>query len=601
MATFDYTSRDYLSIRQDLINRASRVLPEWNGNDASEFANVFVDLWAYIGDVLHYYVDRAASEAFLETATQKDSVLAIANLLDYIPAGVRSSRGFVNVRLNSFPTGETSYSIPQYTSFVGTGTDGKNYRFYNPDSSSAMTSVGATVSIALIQGKIVNNSQIGTSSGLANQKFRLPDPSVDIDSITIQVFEGPLSGGVPTAVEYQYVPQLVTASFIEKVFTARVASDGYTEILFGNGFNGKIPENNVAIIASYRTSDGSMGNLPANAIKFIEGSPSSYTSVISSSVFNGGADAESIDSIKNNVSRLYRTQDRAVSLQDYKDLTLQVPGVSKATAVHSAGGSFTISTSSIASSLVTFNTTTNHNFVVGQKVTISGVTGATSHNGTNLTIDEIVSTTSFRISTSRYGTTPTGSGTGGTATASSQVIIYPVVYQNTYPPVPVSSSVVLEIPTSIVESVESYFSTRSMLGVTARVIDPLNIGSPAIDKYVSYTPVYIRIKLYIRDNYVQSWVRDQVDQAVRSLLSFDNVYFNQRLTIGEVYRAILSVEGVDYAELYNLNGSYSGTDSVATVTNVQASTTRLLCFTDDLSGNLAVSFAPIVGGITGSN
>ena len=91
MTTFDYTNRDYTSIRNDLLNRASVVLPEWTSRDNSDFGMLFVDLVAYMGDILHYYVDQAARESFLETATRRSSLLAIASLLDYIPHGRTAS------------------------------------------------------------------------------------------------------------------------------------------------------------------------------------------------------------------------------------------------------------------------------------------------------------------------------------------------------------------------------------------------------------------------------------------------------------------------------------------------------------------------------
>ena len=63
MAAFDYTSRDYNSIRADLLARASEVLPEWTSRDSSDFGILFVDLVAYMGDIFHYYLDEAAKES----------------------------------------------------------------------------------------------------------------------------------------------------------------------------------------------------------------------------------------------------------------------------------------------------------------------------------------------------------------------------------------------------------------------------------------------------------------------------------------------------------------------------------------------------------
>lgn len=529
MATFDYTSRDFVSIRQDLIDRASRTIPEWNSDDSSDFANMFVDLWAYMGDILHFYIDRAAAETFLETATQRDSVLAIANLLDYRIGSVRASRGTVTIRVNSVPSGSSTYSIPQYTEFVGYDSEGTSYKFY---SSTATTSASAGEQgiVSLIQGEIVSLEELGESDGFINQRISLSKTGVDNDSITIQVFEGPVVNDEPTAVTYQYLENLSSAGYLDKVFTTTITSDGYTQIIFGNGYNGVIPTNGARIIAAYRTAAGSVGNLSANSIKTVNGIPSTYISIVSSSTMTGGADVESITSIKNNVAQLFRTQDRAVSLQDYKDLTLRVAGVSKATAVYEGGS-------------------------------------------------------------------------GSASCAGASVTIYPVPHQTTYPPEPTSGSVIIEIPTSIVESVENYFVNRSMAGVTARVTNPVNVGS--IDKYISCTPIYVGMRVNVLPTYVQSWVKEDVTNAIKDLLSFENVTFGQRVTIGDVYRAAMNVTGVEYVQLFHLHTSYLAVPvfpaalTGGTVNNIQVDSTKLPCFTDKLT-NPAISL-DMVGGITGSN
>jgi hypothetical protein len=523
MATFDYTSRDFLSIRQDLLARATKTIPEWNATDSSEFANVFVDLWAYMGDILHFYVDRAAGETFLETATQRESIQAIANLMDYIPASSRASRGQVTLKLNSLPSGATSYTVPQYTTFKGYDADKNEYNFYLANDSIPLDLTTTNQSTgSVVQGSLIFDELIGVSAGFTNQKFSLLKANVDVESITILVYEGPLVSGVPSAVEYTHVAQLSSSHYSDKVFTARSTSDGYTQIIFGNGFNGTVPTTNANITASYRTTDGSNGNIPTNGIKFVTSSPqSTYVSIVSSGATSGGANSESIESIKTNVARLYRTQDRAVSLQDYKDLTLQVPSVSKATAVY----------------------------------------------------------------------------------ASPTVTLYPVVYQSSYPPAPITDTgvtkVIVEIPLNITESIEYYFSTRSMLGVTASVVNPTNFGG--VDRYIECTPIYVGIQVYVKTNYVQSYVQTAVDKAIRNLLSFDNVSFGQIVTVGEVYRAALSVTGVDYVILTNLSTTFDSTPAtVSTVANVAVSATQLPCFTDDISSRVAVNF-DMVGGLTGSN
>lgn len=608
MATFDYTSRDFLSIRQDLLSRAAQLVPEWDTTDASDFGNVLVELWAYMGDIVHYYIDRAASETFLQTATQRESVMAIANLLDYIPASARASRGTVTFQLNAFPpSSPSSYTIPQYTVLTGYDESRNSYSFYTTAESNALTSTtvgagGNQVTVSVVQGTIVQNEAVGSSDGSANQKFTLVKKNVDSDSIVVNVAEGPLSGGSPTNVQYQYVPQISTAGYLDKVFTARILSDGSTQIIFGNGFNGAIPTNNASITVTYRSTAGSAGNLPANKIVAISGTPSSYVSIVSSTTTYGGADTESLETIRTNVSRLYRTQDRAVSLQDYKDLTLQSPGVSKTTAVHSAGGTVNITSSINTGSYLEVTTAAPHNFVVGQTVSISGTNQAT-HNVSGLIVAMAPNSNLFHIRVSDFPATPTGTGVNGQATGLNQVILYPVPHQSSYPPAATSGSVVLPIPASMEEDVETYLADRSMLGVGAVVVtQDATIGGTR--KYVQCTPVYVRLQVNVLDNYVQSWVREQVDAQIRSLLSFESVRFGQRLTMGEVYRAALSVPGVDYVTILNMADSYyAAGPNVRTSpapADLVANGTKLLCFADDVGGNVAVTFW-MVGGLTGSN
>lgn len=598
MATFDYTSRDYLSIRQDLINRAAINIKEWDTSDASEFGNVFIDLWAYMGDVLHFYIDRAASETFLSTATQRESVLAIANLMDYSPASSRSARGTCTVKLTSFPTenvktytissatvtgsyavyttssnhnltpnqlvsisgcaptafnitnvpiydfptattfrialtrfssapsGSTTtggtlnynlvYTIPQFTRFGAYDINNDLVDYYL-STTTTVDRANTDIVLSLIQGTIINNELLGGSSGRSNQVFTLTKANVDTDSIDVLVYEGTLSGGSPTAIQYQYVANLSSSIYADKVFTTRLTSDGYTQVIFGNGFNGAIPTTNANMTVSYRTNVGSLGNIQANKMQFIVGEPNSYLSIVSSGIFSGGSEVESIESIRNNVSRLFRTQDRAVSLQDYKDLTLQIPGVSKATATYS----------------------------------------------------------------------------------NSSVTIYPVPHLSVFPPAPTvgassTSKVIIEIQEPMAESINDYFATRSMLGVTAQVINPTDHG--AVDRYIECEPVYVNMQVYVKDNFVQSWIKDKVTTAIKSLLDFNLVTFGQTLTIGEVYRAALSVNGVDYVVITNLSKTFGA----SSVINVPADSTKLLCFTDDLVAGDAITLV-MSGGITGSN
>ncbi|HTD37759.1 MAG TPA: putative baseplate assembly protein [Candidatus Limnocylindrales bacterium] len=67
----------------DLLSDATNPFTGWRDRGGTDYATVFMELWAYVGDVLTFYQERVANEAFIQTATQRDSVLRLARLVEY--------------------------------------------------------------------------------------------------------------------------------------------------------------------------------------------------------------------------------------------------------------------------------------------------------------------------------------------------------------------------------------------------------------------------------------------------------------------------------------------------------------------------------------
>jgi hypothetical protein len=102
MATnkINYTSRDFESLRQDLINYTQQYYPEviQNFNDASIFS-VLMDLNAAIGDNLHYHIDRSIQETVLQYAQQRSSIYNIARTYGLKIPGFRPSVALVDISI----------------------------------------------------------------------------------------------------------------------------------------------------------------------------------------------------------------------------------------------------------------------------------------------------------------------------------------------------------------------------------------------------------------------------------------------------------------------------------------------------------------------
>ena len=91
-----YTSRDFSSIKEELLNYTKRYYPD-SFQDFSEasFGSLMLDTVAYVGDVLSYYLDYQVNESFLDTALEYQNVVKLSRQLGYKFKGVPISTGIV--------------------------------------------------------------------------------------------------------------------------------------------------------------------------------------------------------------------------------------------------------------------------------------------------------------------------------------------------------------------------------------------------------------------------------------------------------------------------------------------------------------------------
>jgi hypothetical protein len=319
VSAFSYTSRDFDTVKQDMLDRASRVLPEWTDRDSSDFGMMLVDLWAFAADSLHYYMDRAAGEAFLETATQRESVQAIARLFGYTPQTRNSARGTITVRNDT----ASGYTINRYTEFVARN-DTKSYACYSTAAASVPPLSSVTFTAA--QGEpILEETLVTASNGSPAQRYSLSVAGSVVTSIEVFVVED----GV-TPVQYFRVARMSTARASDRVFEVDTLSDGTVNIVFGDFINGLIPPTGSRIFVNYVVSEGARGNLPANTVVGFKSSVGPNIVVTGSSSFTGGVNDEGITSIKTNIPSAVAAQERAVTRSDFVNLATFLTSVAKA-------------------------------------------------------------------------------------------------------------------------------------------------------------------------------------------------------------------------------------------------------------------------------
>jgi hypothetical protein len=343
----DYTAKDFAGFQNALLSYAQVAMPQWTAQTTGDFGMLLVDMVSYVGDILSYYEDRAANESFLATATLRESVLQLAALLGYTPAPALAAT--TTVTITSDPSTTAAITVPAATQLV-TGfvaaLDG--VITFETDTAVTVPAAGGSVNVNVTQGITAGTYQLtaqngstytvadlGVSTGAADQVYTLPKSPLLDGTLTVLI---QLPAG---AVVWEAVADLLTAAATDTVYSTSLTDTGATQVIFGDGVNGAIPPSGCTISAAYRVGGGAYGNVAANAIVDIAATVTGV-SVASSLAASGGADAESLASIRANAPRAWKTQQRAITLQDYADAALAIPAVDKASSTAGAMGAVTV-------------------------------------------------------------------------------------------------------------------------------------------------------------------------------------------------------------------------------------------------------------------
>ncbi len=332
--SIDYTTRDYESIRTDMIALIPFFTSEWTDHNPSDLGIVKVELFSYAHDVLHWYIDRMRAEGQLKTAVTETSILNHLRLIDYAPLGPAAAVGDVTFTVPSNATTSSDYVIPKGTQ-ISTGTTTATELIFETDFDLIVPKGLTTGVVTVTQGKTIGNvapngEALGTSDGTQFQKFTLVSSPVLVDSMRIWVDEG----GSGTYREYVKV-----LTFSDELATARVyrevqEDNGNTSVLFGDGINGKIPPSGSAVQAQYRVGGGGLSNVGAGAINVVVSTlpEGVVATVTNTSSMTGGRSKPTLNQLREQGPLDLRALRRAVNLEDYKALARQIASIETAAA-----------------------------------------------------------------------------------------------------------------------------------------------------------------------------------------------------------------------------------------------------------------------------
>lgn len=307
---------DFDTIRLNLRNFLAGK-PDFSDFDFEDSAiGTLLDLLAYNTYYMSFYANMAANEAFLDTAQIYDNVVSRAKMLGYVPASARGPTANVKVTF-TVPANSTfrTINIAKNTQFRAV-VNGSSYTFVTPQSYPIYANSSNRFSgfIQITEGVPLTHRFLFSA---ANTSFVLPNANTDTSSLTVTVTT---SGNTQT---YSLASDLKTVNSTSKVFFIEPDRNKLYKISFGDNILGKKPAFNSTVAVSYRVTNGTRANGANNftAISTVGGQSSFSLSTVERAT--GGAEIESAESIKFNAPRLYETQNRAVTKEDYKRIILR--------------------------------------------------------------------------------------------------------------------------------------------------------------------------------------------------------------------------------------------------------------------------------------
>ena len=334
MAFNQFTNLDFGTLREQ-IKDYLRVNSNFTDFDfeGSNFS-ILIDLLAYNSYITAYNTNMAVNECFLDSATLRENVVALARNIGYVPRSTKSARANINftvdlgtndtrivtlkagqVALGNQASGEYIYSIPD--DFVTT---------VNSSNFANFDGLDIYEGIFLTKRFTIDYSQ-------PNQKFILPNRNIDVSSIRVTVESNIIE-------TYDRYTNILNVDSSSRLFLVQEVEDERYEILFGDDILGKKPPAGATVTVTYIVTNGSLGNGAAN-FSFVGILKDDTDTTLTSGIgpittvqsAENGDDIEDISSIKYLAPRIYSSQYRAVTANDYKGIIPFVyPNVESVTA-----------------------------------------------------------------------------------------------------------------------------------------------------------------------------------------------------------------------------------------------------------------------------
>lgn len=284
--------------------------------------NILLDALAYNTHYEAFYNNMIANEMFLDSAADRSNVVSHAKHLGYTPTSVRGSEATVSITLGSTVGYTESYYIPRGEQ-LSASKDGVSYNFSvkTPVKIDLAAEDGYHFTNVVVQQGVQRSQSFIYDSNDPRRKFIIPENNADTSTFRVRV-QNSVTDSTGFTDLWDLASNFNDLTSTSKSYFLQEVEDNKYEIYFGDGVIGKALENGNLVTVNYLVAEGPITNDigqrdTTSSRSFTYGSGNTVVVVSKAS---GGANRESIESIRFRAPLGYQAQNRAVTVRDYQSI-----------------------------------------------------------------------------------------------------------------------------------------------------------------------------------------------------------------------------------------------------------------------------------------
>ena len=331
MPLVNFTNLDFDQIKTTLKDylRANSNFTDYDF-EGSNLSSI-IDVLAYNTYITSYNASMVANEVFIDSATLRENVVALARNIGYVPRSRKAATATISffVDLTQITPAPSTLTLKKGVVCSSQSSFGSESFVFSIVEDITVPVVNNTASfneITVYEGNLVE-SNFTFSSQNPNQKFILDNSGIDTETIRVSVKN---NQSATASVKYSYQDNILDITDTSNVFYLQEIEDERYEIFFGDGVFGRKLEESNYVTATYITSNGDSANglgqfaysgileYTRNGITYSVANGISLVTTESPSA--GGEEIESVDSIRKFAPKIYASQNRALTSNDYETL-----------------------------------------------------------------------------------------------------------------------------------------------------------------------------------------------------------------------------------------------------------------------------------------